>query len=74
MTKCFFCTHKVDPSFKDLENLTKFLTPRRKIVDAAKSMVCAKHQRKLAVQVKYARYLALVPYTSYQTEAVAQKI
>jgi len=66
MTKCFFCQHKVEPSFKDIDNLEKFITPRKKILAADKSDVCAKHQRKLAKQIKYARYLSLIPYTSYQ--------
>jgi len=66
MNYCFFCQHKTDPSYKDTANLVKFLTPRKKILLAEKSGSCAKHQRKLAKQIKYARYLALIPYTSYQ--------
>jgi small subunit ribosomal protein S18 len=64
--KCFFCQYKTEPSFKDLENLEKFLTPRKKIVTREKTGVCAKHQRKLTKQIKYARYLGLIPYVSYQ--------
>jgi len=56
----------MEPDYKDVENLEKFLTPRKKIVSREKSGVCAKHQRTLSKQVKYARYLALVPFTSYQ--------
>lgn len=67
MNKCFFCQHRVEPSFKDVGNLVKFLTPRKKIVDSERSELCAKHQRKMAKQVRFARYLALLPYTSYQT-------
>lgn len=37
-----------------------------KLVSREKSGVCAKHQRELTKHVKYARYLALIPYTSYQ--------
>lgn len=64
--KCFFCQYKVEPSFKEIPNLEKFLSPRKKLVSREKSGVCAKHQRKLTEQVKYARYLALIPYVSYQ--------
>ncbi len=64
--KCFFCKYMMEPDYKDVENLEKFLTPRKKIVSREKSGVCAKHQRTLSKQVKYARYLALVPFTSYQ--------
>ena len=64
--KCFFCQYKQDPSFKDLENLEKFLSTRKKIVNREKSNVCAKHQRKLNKEIKHARFLGLIPYVSYQ--------
>ena len=66
MNPCFFCKYSVEPDYKDTENLEKFLSPRKKIVNREKSKVCAKHQRSLSKQIKYARYLALIPYTSYQ--------
>lgn len=66
MTKCFYCQYKAAPSFKDIENLEKFLTPRKKIVSRERSSLCAKHQRKLTIEIKYARYLSLLPYVSYQ--------
>ncbi|MEN9327372.1 MAG: hypothetical protein RI947_180 [Candidatus Parcubacteria bacterium] len=66
MTKCFFCSYKTTPDYKDLENIEKFLSPRMKILHSEKSGVCAKHQRKLSKHIKYARFLALLPYTSYQ--------
>ncbi|HLD27208.1 MAG TPA: 30S ribosomal protein S18 [Patescibacteria group bacterium] len=66
MKKCFFCTYKITPHFKDVSNLEKFLTIRKKIVSSEKSTVCAHHQRMLSKQIKYARYLALIPYISYQ--------
>jgi small subunit ribosomal protein S18 len=66
MKKCFFCQYQVAPSFKDIDNLEKFLSPRKKILSAEKTGVCAKHQRKLKKHIKYARYLGLLPYVSYQ--------
>lgn len=63
MSKCFFCLHKIEPGFKDTANLERFLTPRKKIVPAEKSGLCAPHQRDLSREIKYARYLALLPYT-----------
>lgn len=68
MASCFYCTYKSAPDYKDIENLEKFLSPRMKIVSREKSNVCAKHQRKLTKAIKAARFLALVPYTSYQRE------
>ncbi len=66
MKKCFFCTYHRAPNFKDTANLEKFLTIRKKIMSSEKSLICAKHQRTLSKQIKYARYLALIPYISYQ--------
>lgn len=66
MTNCYFKTHNIEPDFKDVETLKRFLTARMKIMDPARSGVCAKYQRKLAKQIKYARYMALIPYTAYQ--------
>lgn len=66
MNKCFFCQHKIEPDFKDSANLQKFLTARKKIVANERSGLCAKHQRQLAREVRYARFLGLLPYTSYQ--------
>ncbi len=66
MSNCFFCKYNTTPDYKDVENLEKFLSPRKKMVSREKSNVCAKHQRSLSKHIKYARYLALIPYTSYQ--------
>lgn len=66
MSRCFFCQYNKEPSFKDIENLEKFLSPRKKILSREKTGICARHQRNLTKQIKYARYLSLIPYTSYQ--------
>lgn len=66
MHKCFFCKYHIEPSFKDVDNIVKFLSQRKKILNRERSGICAGHQRKLTKQIKYARYLALVPYVSYQ--------
>ncbi len=66
MNKCFFCEYKQNPSYKNPENLVKFLSPRKKILGRDKTSLCAKHQRMLTKEIKYARYLALIPYVSYQ--------
>lgn len=66
MKQCFFCKYNSNPDFKDVENLEKFLSPRKKIVSREKSNVCARHQRQLTKQIKYARYFALLPYVSYK--------
>ncbi len=64
--KCFFCEFKSEPTYKETENLEKFLSPRKKIVNRDYSYVCAGHQRKLTKAIKHARFLGLIPYVSYQ--------
>lgn len=60
---CPFCegsVHYVD--FKDDRTLGRYITDHGKILPSRLSGVCARHQRQLAVAIKRARYLALVPY------------
>lgn len=64
--KCFFCEFKSEPTYKEPENLEKFLSPRKKIIHRDYSHICAPHQRKLTKAIKHARFLALLPYVSYQ--------
>jgi len=64
--KCFYCEYKAEPSYKELDNAEKFLSSRRKILSRERTGVCANHQRKLTKQIKYARFLALLPFVSYQ--------
>ena len=52
--------------YKNPEYLVQFLTPRKKIINREKTGLSAKVQHKLTKQIKYARYLALLPYVSYQ--------
>ena len=63
---CFFCQYKIEPDFKDVINLEKFLSQRKKLIGRDRTGTCAKHQRKLTKQIKYARYMGLLPYVSYQ--------
>lgn len=60
---CFFDVNKVEPSFTDVPVLKKFLTERGKIVPAAKSGVCSKHQRALSREIKQSRQLGMLPFT-----------
>ncbi|MFH1826818.1 MAG: 30S ribosomal protein S18 [bacterium] len=69
MKKCYFCKYATNPDFKDVETLERFLTPRKKIVNREKSNVCARHQRQLTKQIKYAKFFALLPYVSYKSSS-----
>lgn len=60
---CHFCKSKQKPSYTDTNVLRRFTTDRAKIVPRAKSYLCSKHQRGVAKEVKYARHLALLPFT-----------
>ena len=60
---CRFCKSKIDYiDYKDTRLLEKFITERGKIVSSRVSGNCAKHQRRLALAIKRARILALLPF------------
>ena len=59
---CLFCRDKIsDIGYKDPVLLRPYISDRGKIAPRRKSGVCAKHQRRLAVAIKRARHLALLP-------------
>ena len=53
--------------YKDEKLLSRFLTERGKILPRRLSGVTARHQRQLAVAIKRARYLAILPYINGQS-------
>ncbi len=59
---CRFCTQKIKIDYKEPDALRRFITERGKILPRRITGTCAKHQRKLAVEIKRARVLALLPY------------
>lgn len=59
---CPFANGTLKIDYKDPRTLQKFTSERGKIMPSRISMVCAKKQRALALAVKRARYLALLPY------------
>jgi len=62
---CAFCLDKDKAiNYKDIGTLRRFLTERGKIKSRRKTGTCAKHQRKLAIAVKRARQVALLPFTA----------
>ena len=48
--------------YKDVPIILKYVTEKGKIVNRRQSGACAKHQRHIAQQIKYARFMALIPY------------
>jgi small subunit ribosomal protein S18 len=62
---CGFCVDKLEHiDYKDTGKLRKYVTERGKIMPRRMSGVCAKHQRELAIAIKRARTVALLPYVS----------
>lgn len=59
---CRFCTQKLKINYKEPDALRRFITERGKILPRRITGTCAKHQRSLAVEIKRARALALLPY------------
>lgn len=50
--------------YKDIEILKKFLNPNGKIMNHKRTGVTSKNQRKLALAVKRARFMGLLPYVA----------
>lgn len=60
---CAFCTEKNSViDYKDVNKLKRYITEKGKIIPRRASGVCAEHQRDLALAIKRARYMALLPY------------
>ena len=62
---CQFCKDQVTyVDYKDTNLLRKFISDRGKIRARRVTGNCVQHQRDVAIAVKNARELALLPYTS----------
>lgn len=61
-TNCIFCKEKTEPDYKAVEILEKYLSERGRIVGKTRTGICAKHQRRLSISIKRARYIGLLPY------------
>jgi small subunit ribosomal protein S18 len=60
---CQFCIDKVEViDYKQGDMLRKFVMERGKIRPRRQTGTCAHHQRGLAVAIKRARHLALLPF------------
>ena len=60
---CRFCADKkLLLDYKEPKTLRLFISETGKVTPRRISGTCAKHQRKLALQIKRARQIALLPY------------
>lgn len=48
--------------YKDIELLRRFITPSARMQSRKRTDVTAKNQRKLAIAIKRARFMGLLPY------------
>jgi small subunit ribosomal protein S18 len=62
---CSFCKEKVDEvDYKDVTALRRYVSDRGKIKTRRVTGACRRHQRQVAVAIKRAREMALLPYTA----------
>ncbi|MDR0731286.1 MAG: 30S ribosomal protein S18 [Treponema sp.] len=61
---CKFCVQKLKINYKDADVLRRFITERGKILPRRITGTCAKHQRALALAIKQARSIALLPFVA----------
>lgn len=64
-TECYFKQNGIKHvDYKDTELLKKFINPHGRILSKKKTGVSSEYQKKLALAIKRARFMALLPYVS----------
>jgi len=62
---CYFCKEKIDEvDYKNFNQLRRHVSEKGKIRSRRITGTCRRHQRQVAVAVKRAREMALLPYVS----------
>jgi small subunit ribosomal protein S18 len=62
---CHFCKDKVaEVDYKNVNQLRRYISEKGKIRNRRITGACRRHQRMVAVAVKRAREMALLPYVS----------
>lgn len=61
---CPFASGKEKIDYKDPRTLQRYVSEHGKMMPSRVSGVSAKYQRELAIAIKRARYLALLPYVA----------
>lgn len=62
---CYFKQNGIKyVDYKDVELLKKFVNPHARIISKKRTGVSTEYQKKLAVAIKRARFMALLPYLS----------
>lgn len=58
---CQMCAGK-SVDYKDVAIINKYINEKGKIMPRRMTGACAKHQRYIAMQIKRARFIALIPF------------
>lgn len=62
---CLFCEQQVNIiDYKQNQVLRRFMSSYGKILPRKRTGTCSKHQRSLALAIKRARFMAIVPFTT----------
>ena len=62
---CYFCKEKIEEvDYKNQNQLRRYVSEKGKIRSRRITGACRRHQRQVAVAVKRAREMALLPYVS----------
>ena len=62
---CYFCREKVDEvDYKNINQLRRYVSEKGKIRSRRITGACRRHQVQIAIAVKRAREMALLPYVS----------
>ena len=62
---CFFCKDKVEEvDYKNYNQLRRYVSEKGKIRSRRITGTCRRHQKQVAVAVKRAREMALLPYVT----------
>ncbi|MFA6463600.1 MAG: 30S ribosomal protein S18 [Candidatus Paceibacterota bacterium] len=63
--QCFFKQNNINHiDYKDIDILKRFINPHGRIMAKKRSGVSAKNQRNLALAIKRARFMALMPFVA----------
>lgn len=62
---CYFTENNIKHiDYKDVDLLKKFLNPHSRMISRKRTGVTAHHQRNLAMAIKRARFMGLLPFVS----------
>ena len=65
MKQCFFTQNNIKHiDYKDIDILKKFINPHGRVMARKRTGVCSKSQHDLALAIKRARFMGLLPFVS----------